>query len=118
MSLKNLIAIIIITSYIIFSVSCLKADESYRDKYVSKDKFEHFGISALITVGTGFIAYNHFKTNSDDAVIIGFSTSVSLGGLKEIIDSGLPDEHSSFKDLAADLLGALAGAALLSVIIR
>jgi len=87
------------------------------DTWLGRDKLEHFGVTAAMAAAAGFVAYNHFDVSHDDAVAVGFGVSLGLGGLKEIVDANVPGGQPSAKDIVADLLGALAGAALLAAII-
>lgn len=84
-----------------------------QDSYFSEDKFEHFAFSMFLSASVGFVADNHFRNPENRAAIAGFSVSISAGILKEIIDAGRVGEHSSWKDIAADFVGALAGSVLL-----
>ena len=88
------------------------------DKFFARDKLEHFCLSVAIAGGSGFVAYNHFGSPRDKAVVAGFSIRVSWGGIKEKIDSRKPAEHSSLKDLAVDILGSAVGAALLAAALK
>jgi len=88
------------------------ADATSNDKVLAVDKLKHFGISAFISSSSGFVLHNHFRQDTPDAAMIGFTISLGLGGIKEIIDKKSPGQRSSWKDLIADFLGAAAGAAL------
>ena len=118
MSATSLVFKTVIIFLTICAGSCLLAGEYGNDKYLAKDWFRHFGFTVDMTTAIGFVAYNHFEAQTDDAVFIGFAASFSLGGFKEILDSTRPDRHSSLKDLAADLLGSLVGASLLAIVIK
>jgi uncharacterized protein YfiM (DUF2279 family) len=105
----------IIFMVLAFSVSPATFGKSIpKDSFTGKDKFQHFAISAAMTAATGFVLHNHFKTNRDNAIAIGFTASFTLGGIKELIDKKTPGEQSSWKDLAADFVGCAAGAAILT----
>lgn len=114
-SLAFKIAIVFI---IICAGLCLAADENGSKWYLAKDKLQHFTLSAVTAAGIGFVAYNHFEADKNDAVFIGFAASFGLGGGKEILDSSRSNGHSSLKDLTVDLLGALAGSVLIAVLIK
>jgi uncharacterized protein YfiM (DUF2279 family) len=108
-----------IITVVVFSVSPLTFGENAKkDSFTGIDKLEHFALSAAITASTGFILYNHFKTNRDNSIAIGFATSLSLGGIKELIDKKTPGEQSSWKDFIADFVGCAAGAAILAGTIK
>lgn len=104
---------IIIMIFILLGWRSVLADKEKRDSFTGIDKLEHFAVSAAMTASTAFVLHNHFQTNRDNAIIIGFATSFSFGGIKEIIDKRTPGEQSSWKDLAADILGCTAGALII-----
>lgn len=103
--------ILIIAAILIFTgPQTILAESGKSDSFSGKDKLEHFAISAAMTASTAFVFHNHFQTKRDNAIIIGFSASLSLGGIKELIDKRTPGEQSSWKDLVADIVGCSAGA--------
>lgn len=103
---------------LLLGVNSFAKDRSNDDRYFAKDKLQHFTLSAFMSAGIGFVAKNHFDVSEDKALIIGFTASFSLGGLKEVYDSTDPHEHSSIKDLTVDFLGSFVGAAVLAVFIK
>jgi uncharacterized protein YfiM (DUF2279 family) len=113
----NLAAVIILL-ILFFPVIARAEQDSKKDTFTGKDKLEHFTVSAIITSATGFVLHNHFKTNRDTAIAVGFTTSISIGGIKELIDKKTPGEQSSWKDLIADFAGCAAGALILSEAIK
>lgn len=96
----------------------LASNQYEDDKFVASDKLQHALVSAMMVCGTGFVAHNHFQATRNESLAIGVGFSLSVGGLKEILDARIPGEQSSWKDFTADLLGSLAGAAILAVIIK
>jgi uncharacterized protein YfiM (DUF2279 family) len=105
----------VISLMILLLASLTVAEEIPKpDSFTGRDKLEHFAVSAIITSATGFVLHNHFKTNRNDAIVIGFTTSFGLGGIKELIDRKIPGEQSSWKDLVADFAGCAAGALILA----
>lgn len=114
MRVINIILRTIILFSLILLICGLANAENSRDSFFGKDKLDHFVISAAMTGGTGFVAYNHFHNRRFDSIAIGFSLSLSLGGIKEIVDKSVPGQHSSWKDLAADLVGCTVGALILA----
>lgn len=109
--LNSLKAIFIIALVLIlFGQQSVLAESGEKDSFTGKDKIEHFAISAAMTASTAFVLHNHFQTKRDNAIVFGFSTSLSLGGIKELIDKRIPGEQSSWKDLVADIIGCAAGA--------
>lgn len=115
---RNTSCKIAILFVLLWMVTSFAGDRSRDDKYFAKDKLQHFTLSAFMSAGIGFVAKNHFDAPKDRALIIGFTTSFSLGGLKEVYDSTDPDEHSSIKDLTVDLLGSFVGAAILAAFVK
>jgi len=109
-----------ILTALILIIACSNsfAGENNSDSFFAMDKLQHFSLSIAAAAGTGFVMHNHFDTDKNEAIIIGFTASFSLGGIKEIIDSTKPAEHSSLKDLAVDFLGSIIGAALLTAVIK
>jgi len=99
--------------FVIFGHQSVWAESGGKDSFTGKDKLEHFAISAAMTASTAFVIHNHFQTKRDNAIIFGFSASLSLGGIKELIDKRVPGEQSSWKDLVADIIGCAAGAIII-----
>lgn len=96
----------------------VSAGQAETDSFLGKDKLEHFAISAAMTASTAFVLHNHFKTKKDDAIVIGFLASFSLGGVKELVDKRIPGEKSSWKDLVADFIGCAAGAIIIGETVK
>ena len=105
-----LIAIVVFN----FAGGCL-AGENGDDRWLGKDKFQHFGYSAFLAGGSSIVANRHFDRGRDDSVVIGLTISVSLGAVKEVIDYHKPGQTSSYKDLIWDIAGAITGVALVSL---
>lgn len=84
------------------------------DKWLAKDKADHFATSAFL-VGFGYYAARKELHRSDPAsknLAMGFS--FSLGIMKEVYDKTSRKGSPSLKDLAADLLGIGVGYLLTS----
>jgi uncharacterized protein YfiM (DUF2279 family) len=106
--LKTILIITIV--FVILGQQSVLAKSGEKDSFTGKDKIEHFAISAAMTASTAFVLHNHFQVKRDNAIVFGFSVSLSLGGIKELIDKRTPGEQSSWKDLVADIIGCAAGA--------
>jgi len=76
------------------------------DLWLARDKASHLALSAAL-VGFGYHLL-HYEQQERKAPSRNLALGVTLGmGLaKEARDSSCPGNHFSFKDLAADLLGA------------
>lgn len=82
----------------------------WNDSWAGKDKVQHTAISAAIGAATGM--YFEDKTTA-------FAVAMIPGIAKEIYDYKHSNKHSaSFKDLAADALGAAVGVYLGNCVIR
>lgn len=83
------------------------------DSWFGADKARHFTASFLLTgaVSRGLRVHGHESPSRSLAAGVGFT--VSLGGLKEMFDR-TGRGHASWKDMAANALGAGCGALLLS----
>ena len=84
-----------------------------KDKWLGNDKITHAVVCftmAGFTVGTARTMLHNTK---DGSFTIGISVPLGIGLLKEWYDMKHPKKHrASFKDLAADCIGAAIGAAL------
>jgi len=80
------------------------------DKWLAKDKADHFFVSAFLT-GFGYYAAKKELHRSEPASQnLAFGFSFSLGVMKEIYDGTSKKGTPSWKDLLADVLGiAMAG---------
>ncbi|MBD3168702.1 MAG: hypothetical protein GF307_04410 [candidate division Zixibacteria bacterium] len=70
---------------------------------------KHFGVSAFMAMFSYQLSRHHFEMSENDAVMLSAGFTFTIGGAKEINDSRHPLETSSFKDLAADILGIAVG---------
>ena len=93
------------------------ADDSRKDAWFGKDKFQHFAVSTFYSGGTAIIAHRHLDMNKNDSIVFGASVTISLGSVKEIYDQSKPDETSSVKDFIWDIGGALVGGLVASLIL-
>jgi putative lipoprotein len=110
-----LLKILLVAALILLFQSPSFAGRQQRnDSFFAPDKVAHFSVSLFISAGAGFVAKNHFGEPRKEAVIIGFTTSISIGGLKELMDISTPDGDPSWKDFAVDVLGSLVGAAIVA----
>lgn len=77
------------------------------DEWTGEDKKQHFIGSAAMAA----VASVAFK-DSDHPVLYPFAASLSVGLAKELLDSTGGGSGFSYKDLAADALGAALGVAV------
>jgi putative lipoprotein len=76
------------------------------DRWLARDKASHLALSAaLVGFGYHLLRYERHKgAASSRNLAVGLT--LGLGLSKEARDASRPDNHFSYKDLAADLLGA------------
>tara|TARA_B100002049_G_scaffold59645_1_gene42797 strand:+ start:50 stop:427 length:378 start_codon:yes stop_codon:yes gene_type:complete len=86
----------------------LKCQDSWR----GFDKVQHATFSFLWVLGVQYIAVNKCDMAEKDALQISFTTSASLGLLKEIFDRKRSGGHFCKKDLAANALGLILASAI------
>ncbi len=86
---------------------------NFRDSWFGTDKAVHLVGSMIVTVGSGVIMRKTKQFSENRAAYMGLGFSFSLGVGKELVDSRQPHNHFSYKDLAADIFGAIIGALLL-----
>ncbi|CAG9190123.1 conserved exported hypothetical protein [Paraburkholderia sabiae] len=77
------------------------------DSWTGTDKLEHFAVSAPFGALGAYVA-----RDTQHPVIYGSLLGAVPGLAKEVIDGTCTTDGFSYKDLAADALGALTGAAL------
>jgi len=87
------------------------------DHWFSRDKYQHFTISAFYTLGTATILNRHFEQPHGGSIGIAAGFTFSLGLGKEIADKRKQTETSSIKDLIWDAAGVLTGVALASILL-
>ena len=78
------------------------------DAWLGRDKFDHVFVSAMLSSS----AYLGLKVSSNEeraAFVSSLGMTIGVGAAKEIFDMVHPG-HPSWKDLTADVLGAMAGA--------
>lgn len=83
------------------------------DPWSSPDKLRHFGASAVIAAAAAQNARNHEREGCE-AFRIGFVISSGVGIAKEAADDTLRHVGWSWRDLAMDVLGALAGSLIVA----
>lgn len=83
------------------------------DPWSGPDKVRHFGASALIAAAA---AQHEKNQNASDcqAFRFGITVSASAGLAKEVIDEHIRHVGWSWRDLAADGLGVLAGSLIVA----
>lgn len=83
------------------------------DPWFGADKARHFTASFLLTGAVSRGLRVHGRESRSRSLAAGVGFTVSLGGLKEMLDR-TGRGHASWKDMAANALGAGCGALLLS----
>jgi len=84
---------------------------SAKDGWITPDKFEHLLGSAMLS-GSGFLALKVTRNDEHQSFVLSVGLVTCLGILKEVYDASDPKQQSSWKDLAADLVGAGLGAVI------
>ena len=85
-----------------------RASFSVRDEWISADKFDHLLLSAMLA-SSAYLQLKVSHNGEDMAFVSCLGITLSLGVGKELYDVIHPG-HPSWKDLAADAVGALFGA--------
>ncbi|AUZ05167.1 MULTISPECIES: YfiM family protein [Vitreoscilla] len=81
---------------------------SANDAWVGPDKVKHFAVSAGLSAAAAQSLHgNHMPPSHRATAAIGFSVSMGLG--KELYDARAQGSGFSWKDLAYDVGGAIAG---------
>jgi putative lipoprotein len=80
-----------------------------RDGWLGRDKAKHFLASAIIAGGVAWNQHRRYNRGGEPSLYTGAGVSLSLGLAKELSDKRKPGGLFSWKDLAADALGAAAG---------
>ncbi|MBN2201228.1 DUF2279 domain-containing protein [bacterium] len=83
------------------------------DSWFGADKARHFTASFLLTGAVSRTLHVHGHENRSRSLAAGVAFTVSLGGLKELLDR-TGRGHASWKDMAANLLGAGCGVLLVA----
>jgi putative lipoprotein len=78
------------------------------DSWLGRDKAKHFGLSAVMA-GAGAAAANAGEMDDHQAFPAVVGITLAIGAAKETYDLHYKPSGWSWKDLAWDLLGALAG---------
>jgi len=84
------------------------------DNWIGRDKAKHFLASMLITGGSMWVAKNKWGIDAGSSRNFGISVGISAAFAKEILDKNGRTAHFSWRDIAADFLGIIAGGILLS----
>lgn len=109
--ITNLILKISLILLIVLLISVpLTASPNDPDRWLAKDKFEHFGLSAFYSTGIAKVAHRHFEIDRDRSILIGATITISLGALKEGADYKFHKGRASYKDFIWDIAGTIVGA--------
>ncbi len=83
--------------------------EKPADRWLSADKGQHLLGSMILTIGTSRAYQRFVHTNETRVRTVGISFTFTLGAGKEAWDYFHAGHDASWKDLAADGVGILAG---------
>jgi len=78
------------------------------DPWIAPDKFDHLLLSAMLS-SSAYLQMKVAHNGTDAALVSSVGLTLTLGVGKELYDIIHPG-HPSWKDLAADAMGALLGA--------
>ena len=90
-------------------------DKKQSDIWFAQDKGRHMIGSLYGTVLIGQIGGRFSGTAKNDARLIAIGTMVSFGLFKEIYDGGKRDNHFSWRDMTANMIGIMVGYILLGI---
>ena len=90
------------------SIRAVKQSSSLKDPWIAPDKFDHLLLSALLS-SSSYLQMKVHHNEPDAALVSSLGLTLTLGVGKELYDVIHPG-HPSWKDLAADAVGALLGA--------
>lgn len=93
----------------VFLFGCATANHP-DDSWFARDKAYHFGISAGVSAGIATVALNNGQSDAE-AMVYAVAFTMPLGVGKEVYDREIKKTYWSWKDLAWDFAGALAGGA-------
>jgi len=83
------------------------------DKWFGSDKAKHFLASMVITGSSMWAAKHRWGSSAGQSRFFGITVGVSAGIIKEVMDKK-GRGHFSWRDLAADAAGVLAGSVILA----
>lgn len=84
-----------------------------KDRWLGSDKARHAIASMLICGTAGWLIHNRLDRPKQNSRLAGAVFSMSLGVFKEVIDHRSVHNRFSWRDIAADILGVVAGGLLL-----
>ena len=79
-----------------------------QDPWFGKDKFKHFGVSAVLA-GASTAAGESQDLSNRETCEMAFGITLAVGFGKEAYDASRKDNFWSWKDIVWDVLGGLAG---------
>jgi len=85
------------------------------DRWFSADKGYHVVGSMISTTLIGQVSLRGFDNSKEKSKAIGASFTFTLGLVKEIYDSQIPNNYFSWKDLAANGVGIIVGIIILGI---
>ena len=110
--IRNLIIIFFLVTTLSFAQNVKPESSVIKDSWFGFDKIQHATFSFLWVLGIQYIAVNKSGFDENEAFQISFSSSASLGLLKENCDRKNPGGHFCKKDLIANGLGLVLATAI------
>ncbi|MBC8526888.1 MAG: hypothetical protein ISS28_08200 [Candidatus Cloacimonetes bacterium] len=110
--MKKIVIIIFLLSFIaspIFSKEVSKDLIISRDRWFSKDKFNHLISSAFLYSWQHKILTNVCQIEKSKSIVISICLTECWGFMKEVSDSNKKNNHFSYKDLIFDTIGTFLG---------
>ena len=122
---RLLVLFIVISAFPVYSAGfCLTADSidtsagndllTSADPWLGVDKAVHLVGSMISVTGTAVSLQRLCQQSRQDAKVIGFGFTITLGLGKELMDMRKPGGFFSYKDLTADIAGSIIGIILVS----
>lgn len=79
------------------------------DKWLAKDKLQHFSTSTFIFITNYYYQKKYFDYSHKSVIKNSYTISISLGLGKEFLDLTGNNPYFSIKDLLVDIAGNIAG---------
>ena len=105
MSISNAKTILLASIPLLFLTGCATVNHP-DDHWFARDKAYHFAVASAIGAGATVAAGDNHA-----APVIGVGVTMCFGAGKELYDRNVRKTYWSWRDLAWDLAGAVAGAA-------
>jgi uncharacterized protein YfiM (DUF2279 family) len=109
--------LLIVVALLLVSPALLQADLQNNkpvDSWFGKDKFAHLTASAFLYCWQYELLDKPFQLDENDLTVWSLSLTLLWGVGKELYDMTKEDNFFSYKDLAFDILGCIAGMVIIS----